>query len=173
VVLVLLGAAAAWVWTRATPGASADPLPFVVAAGEPLPTFRGYLLDPSGRGPLFTRDDTVGRPLILAAWSADDPETPAFLRALTNLAADDAHEQTTFLGINLDPDADAAVEALRATGAFTWPHLYHADPRLEVKARPATRLQISQTPALYHIDALGRFRHATRDPGELAHLATR
>ena len=148
--------------------------PFAADYGEPIPAFRGYLLDPAGRGPLYTKDDTVGRPLVIVAWSTRDPQTLALLRAVTNLAAGGAHEEVTFLGLCLDPGKAAAIDALRESAAYTWPHLYNADARLEVPERPATVLNISRTPALYGVDALGRIRFSmtTADglPGRLDEL---
>ena len=142
-------------------------LPFAVEVDEPVPDFRGYLLDPAERGPLFTKDDTVGRPLVLAVWSAGDEQTPAFLRAVTNLASSEAYADATVLGLCLDTSRDDALDALRETEAYVWPHLYNADPRQEVSFRPASVLNVSQTPALYYIDALGRLRLTTRDVDRL------
>lgn len=95
VVFLVIGTVAALVFSgylgdRSAGGASAGP-PFAVEQGELIPAFRGYLLDPSERGPLYTLDDTVGRPLVIAAWTAGDPQTPAFLRAVSNLATGEAH----------------------------------------------------------------------------------
>ncbi|MEM6393300.1 MAG: hypothetical protein AAF797_11050 [Planctomycetota bacterium] len=171
-VLLLVAAAAGLYFSgyldEKLPGVSPDRPPFAVDLGEPLPAFRGYLLDPSGSGPLYTSDDTVGKPLVIAVWSATDEQTPAFLRAVTNLAASEDHQDTTFLGLVLDSELNPAIDAVAETGAFTWQHLYNADARQDVASRPATVLDVSATPALYSFDALGRLRLATTDPAEIA-----
>lgn len=166
VVLVAFGGAAALFFSGYFVGKEIEGganLPFAVDIGEPVPAFRGYLLDPAERGPLFTRDDTVGRPLVLAVWSAGDERTPAFLRAVTNLTASEAYADATVLGVNLDVSKEDAIQAVVDTSAFTWPHLYNADPRLDAPDRPASVLNVSQTPALYYIDAVGRLRQITSD----------
>jgi len=172
--LLILGAAAGLIFSGHLGGKkNREPtmtVPFAVELGEPIPAFRGYLLDPAERGPLYTKDDTVGRPLVIAVWSAGDPETIAFLRAVTNLTSNEAYADTTILGINLDAEKQPAIDALIDTGAFAWPHLYNADDRLTVDARPATVLNISKTPAVYYVDALGRLRVATDDPDALDQL---
>jgi len=160
-VALIIGMAGASFFTAgATRTAERMPATFAVDVGEVPPNFRGYLLDPQGPGPLFTRNDTLGRPLVLVAWSADDARVKPILRGVSNLALSERFNEgeVTFLGLYIGRDRQPAVGLLRETDAYTWPHLYNTDPRLGPGERPAVRMNISHTPAIYVFGSVGRLR---------------